>query len=117
MLVSTNGIDWTTSLLVPPQVGLTSIAQDGQIALAVGSGGFIYRLGEVQRPTVVLLNNAGVLRYRVSGQSGVNFSLEQSPDLLSWISAAFILNAGQSVNFQQLLIPGSAKQFYRVTIK
>ena len=117
VLISTNGTDWTTSLLVPPAVGLTSITQDGQIALAVGSSGFIYRLGEVQRPTVALQNNAGVLQYRVSGQSGVNFALEQSPDLHNWTPAAFILNAGQTVNFQQLPLPGSAKQFYRVTVK
>lgn len=117
VLISTNGTDWTTSLLVPPQVGLTSIAQDGQIALTVGESGFIYRLGEVQRPTVALQNNSGVLQYRVTGQSGVNFALEQSSDLVSWGSAAFILNATQTVSFQQLPLPGSPKQFYRVSLK
>ena len=117
VLISTNGIDWATTLVVPRGVGLTSIAQDGQIALAVGRDGFIYRLGTVQRPTVALQSNEGILQYRVTGQSGVNFALEQSTDLLGWAPGAFILNATPTVNFQQLPRPGSAKQFYRVTVK
>jgi len=117
VLGSTNGTDWAVSLLVPPAVGLTSIAQDGQIALAVGGSGFIYRLGDVQRPTVTLQNNAGVLQYRVTGQSGINFALEQSLDLLSWAPAAFILNAGQTVSFQRLPLTGVTKQFYRINVK
>lgn len=117
VLASTNGTDWVQSLVVPPAVGLTSITQDGRIALAVGSAGYIYRLGDVQRPDVALQSNGGALQYVVHGQAGVNFALETSEDLRNWAPAAVILNATETVQFQQLPVLGATKQFYRATVK
>jgi hypothetical protein len=118
ILTSTNAVNWSPdSLVLPLGIGLTGITQDGQIALSVGAVGHIYRLGEMQQPTVSLQRDANTLQYSVAGRAGVNFTLEQSNDLGVWVPSAFILNASPTVQFRRVPALSPSQQFYRVVVK
>lgn len=118
VIVSTTGTNWTTnSFSLPPFVGLYGLTHDAQIALAVGSFGHIYRLGQMPQPTLTLERVNDQLQYTLSGLPRVNLAIEQSDDLQSWSAPLFILNAAATTQFRQLPIPGVPRQFYRASVR
>jgi hypothetical protein len=118
VIVSSTGTNWmTNSFSVPPYVGLYGLTHDAQVALAVGSFGYIYRLGEMPQPTLTLKRVDDQLQYTLSGLPRVNLAIEQSDDMQTWSAPLFILNAGATTQFRQLPIPGVPNQFYRASVR
>lgn len=118
VIVSASGTNWMTNTFsLPPFVGLYGLTHDSQIALAVGSFGHIYRLGQMPQPTLTLERVKDQLQYTLSGLPRVNLAVEQSEDLQSWSAPLFILNAAATTQFRQLPVPGVPSQFYRASIR